>query len=87
MSRAWQGGSTRAWRNQRAQVLIRDNGLCQLQLPGCDTYATAVHHKLGIDISGKVVANLDELQAACTNCNRAAGQPTTDPEPQPRTRW
>lgn len=88
MSKAWAGGSTRAWRKQRSDVLFRDGGLCQLQLEGCEVYATTAHHKRGIEVSGKVVANLDDLEAACGNCNQAVGDPTrTDPEPEPNTDW
>ncbi|HEY9354226.1 MAG TPA: hypothetical protein VIP28_13280 [Nocardioides sp.] len=51
-------------------------------------YATTSHHKRGIAVSGKVVANLDDLQAACGHCNREVGDPTkTDPEPEPNTDW
>lgn len=80
-------------------MLRRDGGLCQLKIPrdpadsdddGCEVYATHVHHKRGITISGKVVANLDDLEAACGRCNLKVGDPTRhgDPEPNPpRTRW
>lgn len=99
MSRGWAGGSSRAQRRQRAQVLQRDGGLCQLRIPlnprdpdddGCEVYANQVHHKHGITVSGKVVANLDELEAACERCNLKAGDPIQhrDPEPNPpRTKW
>ena len=88
MSRAWAGGSSRAQRRQRSQVLLRDGGLCQLKLNGCQTHADQVHHKRGITTTGKVVANLDDLQAACGPCNWAVGDPTTtDPAPEPRTNW
>ena len=89
MSKGWAGGSTRAQRKQRSDVLFRDGGLCQLKLAGCTIYATAVHHKRGINVSGKVVANLDDLEAACVNCNTAAGDPTTTSPPPnpPRTDW
>lgn len=53
-------------------------------------YATHVHHKHGIAVSGKVVANLGELEAACARCNLKAGDPTEhgDPDPRPpRTKW
>lgn len=99
MSKGWEGGSSRAQRRQRSDVLRRDGGLCQLKIPrdpddpgddGCEVYATHVHHKRGITISGKVVANLNDLEAACARCNLKAGDPTKlgDPEPNPpRTRW
>lgn len=98
MSRGWAGGSSRAQRRQRAQVLQRDGGLCQLRIPPdpsdpedkCQVYATHVHHKRGITVSGKVVTNLDDLESACERCNLKVGDPTQhgDPEPNPpRTRW
>lgn len=90
MSKGWQGGSTWAQRKQRSDVLFRDGGLCQLKLDGCAVYADQVHHKHGITVSGKVVTNLDDLEAACGNCNRKVGDPTAqgDPDPNPpRTNW
>lgn len=87
MSKGWQGGSTRAWRQLRSQVLFRDGGLCQLQLEGCDVYADQVHHKDGVQL-GKITSP-DRLEAACASCNQKAGDPTkADPEPNPpRTNW
>jgi 5-methylcytosine-specific restriction endonuclease McrA len=88
MSKGWAGGSSRAQRQQRGAVLLRDGGLCQLKLDNCDVYATQVHHRHGINVSGKVVTNLDDLEAACATCNRQVGDPThTDPDPDPRTKW
>ena len=91
MSRGWAGGSTRAQRRQRSDVLFRDGGLCQLRIDDdCEIYADQVHHKHGVTISGKVVANLDDLEAACGTCNRKVGDPTTKDDPQPnppRTNW
>lgn len=90
MSKGWAGGSTRAQRKQRNDVLFRDGGLCQLKLAGCQVYATQVHHKHGINVSGKVVANLDDLEAACAPCNRDVGEPNagTSPTPNPpATNW
>lgn len=89
MSKDWAGGSTRAWRRQRSEVLLRDGGLCQLRLDGCEVYATVVHHKHGIKVSGKVVANLDHLEAACEHCNSTAGEPSAGSPPPnpPTTRW
>ncbi|MEH1013058.1 HNH endonuclease signature motif containing protein [Micromonospora sp. CPCC 206060] len=83
MSRSWQGGSTRAWRKLRARVLHRDGYRCRIELPGCTTVATHVHHTLG-KAAGDDPAH---LLAACAHCNLKTGQPTADPAPQPRTRW
>jgi 5-methylcytosine-specific restriction endonuclease McrA len=84
MSKAWAGGSTRAWRKLRSEVLLRDGGLCQLKLDGCEVYATQAHHVKGKGISD----NPADLEAACAHCNQQVGDPTrTDPEPQPNTDW
>jgi 5-methylcytosine-specific restriction endonuclease McrA len=84
VSRAWDGGSTRAWRRIRAQVLIRDGNVCQIRLPGCTETAEHVHHTMGRAATGD-----DErfLAAACAHCNLQLGAPNTDPEPLPRSRW
>jgi hypothetical protein len=37
----WAGGSTRAWRKKRAEIL-KQNGHCTE--PGCNQPATEVHH-------------------------------------------
>lgn len=70
-------------------MILRDGGLCQLRLEGCDVYATTAHHKHGIKVSGKVVADLSHLEAACASCNQEIGDPTTnDPPPNPpATQW
>jgi 5-methylcytosine-specific restriction endonuclease McrA len=83
--RAWDRGSTRAWRRIRSEILLRDQGKCRLKLDGCTTYATQVHHLDGKDAGD----NPDRLIAACEACNQAIGDPTrhTDPYPQPRTNW
>lgn len=87
MSKGWQGGSTRAWRQLRSQVLYRDGGLCQLKLDDCEVYANQVHHLDGVK-AGKVTTP-ERLIAACANCNAKTGDPTrTDPQPNPpRTNW
>lgn len=87
MSKGWATGSTRAWRRLRAQRLHLDGGLCTLNLDGCTTRATQVHHLDGIQ-AGKITT-LDRLTSACENCNLKAGDPTrTDPQPNPpRTNW
>lgn len=87
MSKGWAGGSTRAWRQLRSQVLFRDGGLCQLKLEGCDVYADQVHHLDGV-AQGTIVSP-DRLTSACGSCNRQVGDPTRrDPQPNPpRTNW
>jgi 5-methylcytosine-specific restriction endonuclease McrA len=92
--RAWQGGSTRAWRRLRRQVLERDGYRCQIRLPPwgpgtdqrCAITADCVHHTRGRATTGD---DPTYLQAACTPCNLRIGDPTrhTEPEPQPMTKW
>lgn len=87
MSHNWQGGSTRAWRKLRAQVLARDGYRCRLNLDGCLGAAELqVHHTLGRSVSGDDPAY---LITACGPCNRAAGDPTASPDPVhvPTARW
>lgn len=86
MSKRWEAGSSKAWRRLRSRVLLRDRGLCQLRLDGCLIYATQVHHTQ--PWTGRPEQTpIDQLVAACAPCNRAAGEPTADPKPTPRTRW
>lgn len=86
MSRSWAKGSTRAWRRTRARVLARDGYRCQLRTsPQCVGLADCVHH-----VAGKAFGDdLKLLVAACTPCNLKVGDPTKqpDPQPKPRTRW
>lgn len=87
MSRAWAGGSTRAWRRTRAAVLARDRELCQLRIPGiCTVHATDVHHTKGRALTGD---DPKYLVASCEACNLRIGDPSTaqDPKPAPRTAW
>jgi hypothetical protein len=85
MSKAWEKGSTRAWRRVRARVLSRDGYRCQLRLPGCTDVATCVHHKLGKNVSDRD----EDCCAACVSCNNTIGDPRTagDLAPRPSTKW
>lgn len=84
MSRAWAGGSTRAWRTRRARVLSRDGYRCRVQLPGCTGAATQVHHVLGKGVS----EHESDLVASCAPCNYAIGDPKpNDAAPRPTTKW
>lgn len=96
MSKAWSGGSTRAWRRVRTLVLARDLYRCKLALPGtwttrqgeqrqCRGTANSVHH-----LDGKARGdNPDRMIAACMPCNLKVGEPTRTTNPQGRgmTRW
>jgi 5-methylcytosine-specific restriction endonuclease McrA len=84
VSRAWAGGSTRAWRRVRARVLARDHYQCQLRLDGCTTVAGHVHHTLGRAVGDDPA----HLVASCAHCNLKIGEPGgTDPRPTGRTKW
>ena len=84
MSKAWQRGSTRAWRQVRAAVLLRDGHRCQIRLPGCTTIASQAHH-----LHGKAAGDDPAgLVAACKPCNLQVGDPSAqDPTPAGRTHW
>ena len=61
--------NTLHWRTVRPRVMLRDGGLCQLKLPGCTIYATAVHHLLAPPAGHPFAA--DNLAASCRSCNTA----------------
>lgn len=87
VSRSWEGGSTRAWRRLRRDVLLRDGGVCQLKIPGvCTGVATHAHHTLGRARTGD-----DPLYvvAACEACNLKTGDPARagDPRNVGVTKW
>jgi hypothetical protein len=91
MSRAWKGGSTRAWRTLRAEVLwdnlLTNGGRCTLRIAGvCTGWAQVAHHTLGRAVTGD---DPRYIKAACKACNLRVGNPgrQPDPQPQPRTRW
>lgn len=85
MSKAWQNGSTAAWRRVRAAVLVRDQQRCQLQLDGCTTIATQAHHTRSREQVGDDPA---WLLASCAPCNQRAGEPGRgDPAPTPSRWW
>ena len=56
------------WRRIRAQILDRDNHLCQIRGPRCTTAATAVDHIIPVQ-SGGPWFDPANLRAACVNCN------------------
>ncbi len=86
MSKAWEGGSTRAWRKLRLEILARDNWKCRIRIPEkCTGEATQVHHTLGRKVTGDDPAH---LESACAPCNRAVGEPGKRTiRPEPRTTW
>jgi 5-methylcytosine-specific restriction enzyme A len=61
---------TRAGRvppQERARILARDGGVCQLGYPGCTWHATEVDHIVPLASGG--TADPDNLQAVCESCH------------------
>lgn len=84
MSKAWKGGSTTRWRRVRAQVLLRDQHLCQLKIAGvCTTVARQVHHLLPRSVAGD---DMLYLVAACMACNNRVGEPSQQ-RPKRISKW
>lgn len=75
VSRAWSGGSTRAWRRLRAQVLDRDHHRCQATDPAtgllCEAPATTAGHILARELGGRDVP--DNVRAECERHNYGGG--------------
>jgi len=61
------------WRTVRKAVLARDGFTCQIATRGCTLRATQVDHIVPVsrDPKGHLWLDLDNLRAACANCNRA----------------
>lgn len=79
MSKAWQRGSTRRWRDVRAYVLDRDRWTCGLcgqriprGLPPEHPDSGQVHHTRDRRLVGD---NPAHLVASHRHCNQEAGQP------------
>ena len=62
---------TQAWRRTREIVLQRDGYECQMRGPRCTGRATQVDHIIPKVHGGD--ESLDNLRAACQQCNAAAG--------------
>jgi 5-methylcytosine-specific restriction enzyme A len=61
-----------AWQKLSALVIVRDGGLCTLQIPGvCTTYATTADHRIPKVLGG--TDDLENLQGACRACNGSKG--------------
>jgi hypothetical protein len=100
MSRSWAGGSTRWWRQVRADVLARDRAQgwgCRAHEEGwceragakphvCLARGEVGHHTLGRSVTGD---DPRHVVSSCAVCNLAIGDPTAgrDPDPTPRTKW
>lgn len=95
MSKAWDKGSTSAWRKVRALVLRRDGYLCQLRVPGVCTVAAPLRGGHAHHIHGRAggcagcAADLpSHIVAACAACNLATGEPApADPPNRSVTQW
>ena len=77
MSRAWQGGSTRAWRELRAYVLERDGYRCRVPNAAgqpCGAYARHADHVVPRSRGGQ--DHPANLRAACATCNLRRGNAT-----------
>lgn len=53
---------------KRALIFDRDNNRCTLNLEGCTKRATEIDHIIPISKGGS--SGIDNLQAACSNCNK-----------------
>ncbi len=99
MSEAWAGGSTRAWRKIRREVLARDrargwkcrahqDGWCRranTRTHSCEGFMTQVHH-----VRGKRHGDDPRyLVGSCVACNAAIGDPgvAVDPDNRPVSTW
>ena len=89
MSKAWEKGSTWAWRKIRARVMeanrLTNGGRCTLAIAGvCTIWATCVHHTLGRAVTGD---DPRYLQATCMPCNLRVGEPDIEPSSTTISRW
>jgi hypothetical protein len=89
MSRSWEGGSTRAWRALRANILaanrMNNRGRCCLAIQSvCTEVATEVHHMRGKAYGDRA----EDLLPSCKACNLHVGQPgKVSPQPKKISNW
>jgi|TARA_Y100000034_G_C6799695_1_gene358689 hypothetical protein len=55
----------------RAEIFERDGGYCKLDLEGCTKKAEEIDHIIPVSRGGLSIK--DNLQAACSNCNKKKG--------------
>lgn len=70
---SWGQGTSWAWRKVRADVLKRDEYVCQLRLVGCYEEATEAHHTQSISAARQLRADAidpDVCIAVCHHCHR-----------------
>jgi len=103
VSRAWAGGSTRAWRRLRLAIIARDGYRCRAHADGwCERSGARAHTcRMRVQLHGpnagephhtlgKAVTGDDpaHIVTACRPCNQAIGEPRQpDARPAPRTVW
>jgi 5-methylcytosine-specific restriction endonuclease McrA len=57
------------WPATSRAVIERDDGVCQLRLPGCTRKATTADHTIAKEFGG--TDSMSNLKAACKHCNSA----------------
>jgi 5-methylcytosine-specific restriction protein A len=75
-------GSSRSYeyKANRLIALERDGYMCMLQLQGCTGEATEADHRIAVSKGG--TDEVDNLQAACRNCNNKKSS-----KAEVRTHW
>jgi 5-methylcytosine-specific restriction endonuclease McrA len=61
-------GST-SWKRLRREILLRDNGFCQIQGPRCSGRATTVDHIVPASQAPALFWDPENLRGACGACN------------------
>jgi 5-methylcytosine-specific restriction endonuclease McrA len=75
------------WRKVRAFVLERDEGVCQLRLPGCTVVADEVDHIVPVKAGGALL-DPTNCRASCRFCNRSReDQSRKQRRPKPSREW
>jgi hypothetical protein len=69
--------STQAWRKLSKRV-IREEGVCWLQLPGCTRIATTADHIVPATVRPDLILVRANCRAACLSCNRRRGTTPVD---------
>lgn len=59
---------TRAWRKLR-DLVVREEPLCWLRLPGCTTYSQTADHVLTVKARPDLAMVRANLHGACYSCN------------------
>lgn len=80
-------GSSRGYtyKQNRIIALERDGYVCQLQYEGCTGEATEADHIIAVSVGG--TDEVDNLQAACRNCNNKKSNKETVRESWTNPKW